>query len=102
MKNKYSNPKKIKLKKIALDENWEKINQNAAGIDIGAREIFVCVPADRDKESVRRFGTKTPDLEELAQWLKDCRIETVAIEPTAFYCFESFQLLETKALTMTL
>jgi transposase len=102
MKNKYSKPKKIKLKKIALDENWEKINRNAAGIDIGAREIFVCVPADRDKESVRRFGTKTPDLEELAQWLKDCRIETVAMEATGIYWVASFQLLERKGFTMVL
>lgn len=102
MKNKYSNPKKIKLKKIALDENWEKINPNAAGIDIGAREIFVCVPSDRDQESVRRFGTKTPDLEELAQWLKDCRIETVAMEATGIYWVASFQLLERKGFKVVL
>jgi transposase len=61
MKNKHSNPKNRKFKKIALDENWEKINPNAAGIDIGARQHFVCVPSNRDKEPVRGFGTKTPD-----------------------------------------
>ena len=102
MKNKYSNPKKKKLKKIALDEQWEKINPNAAGIDIGAREIFCCVPADRAKQSVRRFGTKTPDLEEMAQWLKDCRIETVAMEATGIYWIPSFQLLEKKAIKVVL
>jgi len=102
MKNRHSNPKNKKLKKVALDENWEKINPNAAGIDIGAREIFVCVPSDRDRESVRRFGTKTPDLGEMAQWLKDCRIETVAMEATGIYWIASFQLLERRGFKVVL
>jgi transposase len=102
MKSKHSNPKKRKSKKIALNEDWEKINPNAAGIDIGARELFVCVPADRDEESVRRFGTKTPDLEELAQWLRDCRVETVAMEATGIYWIASFQLLERKGFKVVL
>ena len=29
---------------------------DAAGIDIGAEEVFVAVPPDRDTESVRRFA----------------------------------------------
>jgi hypothetical protein len=41
----------------------------AAGIDIGAEEIFVAIPADRDPEPVRRFRTFTPDLHELAGWI---------------------------------
>jgi transposase len=96
MKNRPSNPKNKKPKKITLNEHWEKIHPNAAGIDIGARELFVCVPADRDSQAVRRFGTKTPDLEQMAQWLKDCRIETVAMEATGVYWIATFQLLEKK------
>jgi transposase len=102
MKNKYSNPKNKKPKKIALDENWEKLNAHAAGIDIGARELFVCVPADCDPEPVRRFGTKTPDLAELARWLKECRIETVAMEATGIYWIATFQLLEAKGFKVVL
>lgn len=102
MKNIHTHPKNQKFKKIALDESWEKINPNAAGIDIGARELFVCVPSDRADQSVRRFGTKTPDLEELARWLKDCRIETVAMEATGIYWIGSFQLLEKKGLKVVL
>jgi len=41
---------------------------NAGGIDIGATEIFVAVPADRDTESVRSFPTFTQDLHALADW----------------------------------
>ena len=33
----------------------------AAGIDIGAEEIYVAVPTDRDSQPVRRFATFTQD-----------------------------------------
>ena len=38
----------------------------AAGIDIGAREIFVAVHHDPDNQPVRRFGTFTEDLRQMA------------------------------------
>jgi len=38
------------------------IHPHAAGIDIGATEIYVAVPPDRDPQSVRCFATFTPDL----------------------------------------
>jgi hypothetical protein len=58
---------------------------NAAGIDIGAREIFVAVPSDRDETPVRVFPTFTEDLEEMARWLVKCDITTVAMESTGVY-----------------
>ena len=42
------------------------LSPNAAGVDIGAREIFVAVPPDRDPESVRSYATFTEDLHRLA------------------------------------
>lgn len=56
------------------------IEPNAVGIDIGATEIFVAVPADRDPEPVRCIPTFTVDLERLADWLQQCNIRTVAME----------------------
>jgi hypothetical protein len=47
------------------------INPDAAGIDIGARESYVCVPADRDEKNVRKFAAFTSDLKEMAVWLKN-------------------------------
>jgi hypothetical protein len=55
---------------------------DAAGIDIGAEEIYVAVPPDRDEESVRMFSSFTSDLHALADWLQKCRIRTVAMEST--------------------
>ena len=67
---------------------------DAAGIDIGATEIFVAVPADRVAENVRSFPTFTQDLYLLADWLEQCGIKTVAMESTGVYWIPLFQILE--------
>ena len=75
---------------------------HAAGIDIGATEIFVAVPADRDAENVRSFPTFTQDLYALADWLKGCGIETVAMESTGVYWIPLFQILEDRGFEVCL
>src|SRR5437660_5551857 len=70
------------------------LNPDAAGIDIGASEIYVAVPADRDPEPVRMFLTFTADLRSLADWLQQCRVRTVAMESTGVYWIPLFQILE--------
>jgi transposase len=67
---------------------------NAAGIDIGADEIVVAVPPDRDPHPVRVFRTFTPDLEALVAWLVACGIDTVALESTGVYWVPLYELLE--------
>jgi transposase len=59
------------------------LHPDAAGVDIGAEELFVAVPSDRDAEPVRRFSSFTRDLLELAEWLKRCGVRTVAMESTS-------------------
>jgi hypothetical protein len=48
--------------KIVQINALEQINLNAAGIDIGAEEVYVAVPPDKDEKSVRCFPTFTADL----------------------------------------
>jgi transposase len=75
---------------------------NAGGIDIGSREIFVAVPADRDTDSVRSFPTFTEDLHLLADWLKQCGVDTVAMESTGVYWIPLFQILEARGIEVHL
>ena len=82
---------KVKVKRV---DALEQINLNAAGIDIGAEELYVAVPTDRDEESVRVFGTFTADLQRLVEWLKACEIETVAMESTGVYWIPLYEILE--------
>jgi transposase len=72
------------------------INPNAAGIDIGSRSHYVCVPRDRDQEYIRKFGTFTDDLHKIADWLKKCGIKTIAMESTGVYWIPVFQIFESR------
>jgi len=67
---------------------------NAAGIDIGAREIYVAVPADRDPHPVRKCETFTGDLHQMAEWLVSCGITTAAMESTGVYWIPVYDVLE--------
>src|SRR3972149_6261331 len=89
---------KQKQKKIkpGIVNALEQINLNAAGIDIGAEEVWVAVPPDRDEVSVRSFPTFTADLHRLADWLEACRIGTVAMEATGVYWIPLFEILEAR------
>ncbi len=69
------------------------VNLNAAGIDISSKEHVVAVPEDRSKRSVRTFQGFTRDLHDLAKWLKDCKIETIAMESTGIYWFDLYTIL---------
>lgn len=69
------------------------VHCDAAGIDIGSREHYVAVPADRDKQPVRCFKSFTADLYALADWLKQCGIKTVAMESTGVYWISLYDIL---------
>lgn len=75
-------------------EGLPTIHPCAAGMDIGAEEIVVAVPPDRDPEPVRLFRTFTPDLHALVAWLVACGIDTVAMESTGIYWIPIYELLE--------
>ena len=70
------------------------VQPNAAGIDIGAKEIYVAIPEDRSKDSVRRFDSFTDDLHNAAKWLKQNDIESVAMESTGVYWIPVYQILD--------
>ena len=69
------------------------VNENAAGIDVSARMHAVAVPPGRDVENVKQFGAFTEDLVAIANWLKQCRISTVAMESTGVYWKQLYLVL---------
>jgi len=56
------------------------LHPDAAGIDVGASELFVAVSADRDHQPVHSFPTFTRDLNALADWLQQCGVCSVALK----------------------
>lgn len=83
-------------------ESLEQINLDAAGLDIGATEIWACVPEGRSAEVVRRFDTFTSDLHALADWLCACGMATVAMESTGIYWLPIYEILEQRGMTVCL
>lgn len=77
-------------------------NPNAAAIDVHSDNHVVCVPADRATPNVRTFGANSCDLLQIAAWLKQCRITTVAIESTGIYWIPLFELLEAQGFEVCL
>jgi transposase len=69
------------------------MNPHAAGIDISDTEHVVAVPQGADTERVRKFEAMTCDLEMIVAWLKQCHIQTVAMESTGVYWKPLFSLL---------
>lgn len=61
------------------------VNPNAAGIDIGDLHIAVAVSTDRSPEPVKEFGAFSEDLFSIADWLRQCAVDSVAMECTGVY-----------------
>ena len=70
-----------------------RVREDAAGIDVGAEEMFVAVPPQSTDEPVRSFLTFTGALHQMADWLVKCGVRTVAMESTGVYWVPAFQIL---------
>ena len=73
------------------------LRPDAAGIDCGAQEHYIAVPPDRvsaGEPTVRRFSAFTEGLDAAVEWLKACRVTTVALESTGVYWIPLHQKLE--------
>jgi len=82
--------------------HFQKFNPHAAGIDMGSQSHFVAVPESADEESVREFSCFTGDLHRLADWLRDCEVNTVAMESTGVYWIPVFEILERRGFEVKL
>ena len=96
MPSKVRKNKKVQSQKVVKLDSLQQINLNAAGLDIGAAEIWTCVPEDRAEISVRVFETFSVELHRLADWLEQCGIETVAMESTGVYWIPIYEILEAR------
>lgn len=88
--------RKSRRKNVKKMESLKQINPDAAGLDIGANEIYACVPEDRDEDVVKAFRTFTSDIHELADWLVVCGVKTIAMESTGVYWIPAYEILESR------
>ena len=79
-------------------EGLSQIRLHAAGADIGAHEIVVCVAGEKNTQIVRTFGNYTIDLQAMAKWLIENGVRSVAMESTGVYWIPLFETLEAQGL----
>jgi len=97
-------PKKAKSKNRKQPvQALKTIQPNAAGIDLGSKEHWVAGPPHEDQTpNVERFGTTTPELNRLADWLSEQGVETVAMESTGVYWIPLFEILDSRGFEVVL
>ena len=86
----------------ASDPGLTIVHPNAGGIDVGNESHFVAVPSDRDANPVREFGCWTAALNEMAEWMKSCRVDTVAMQATGVYWIALYDILEQHGIRVVL
>lgn len=95
--------KRKNVKSKRAPRSLKTIQPNAAGIDLGSREHWVAGPPREDAApNVERFGTTTPELLRLADWLKEQGVETVAMESTGVYWIPLFEILDSRGFEVVL
>jgi transposase len=71
------------------------VRARVAGIDLGSQSHWVCAPSlEGSGREVRQFGATTPELADMAQWLKERGVESVAMEGTGVYWIPVQEVLE--------
>lgn len=74
------------------------MNERCAGLDVHKKTVVACPRwTDTDgivRSEVRTFGTTTPELLEMADWLSEWGVTIVAMESTGEYWKPVFNLLE--------
>ena len=81
------------MKRVAV---FDEVRRYVAGIDLaGAADHYVCGPRNEDgSHDVEHFGTTTPELQRMLAWLKERKVESVAMESTSVFWVPVWDVLE--------
>lgn len=78
----------------------DKLFASVGGLDVHQATIAACrrrmIDSRRSEKEVRTFGTMTPDLLALADWLAEWGVTHVAMESTGVYWKPVFNILESQ------
>jgi transposase len=99
----HSNKRKSSAGSPRPIEGLPIVRHKVAGIDLGSERHWVCAPMiDGSGREVADFEATTPELIRMAQWLKACQVESVAMESTGVYWIAAHEVLEAEGLEVLL
>lgn len=100
MKRKGCGGKRVNVKRA--EGKLSVTRPKVAGIDLGSVEHYVACPPRDGQANVKSFGTTTPELAALANWLQAEGVESVAMESTGVYWIPLYELLEQRGIEVVL
>jgi len=85
------------------EEGIAALGRRVAGVDVGSKEHWVCAPVrEGEGREVGVFGATTAQLEKMATWLIERRVESVALESTGVYWVAVYEVLEARGVKVLL
>lgn len=94
--------RKTKMQREPI-QSLKAVQLNSAGIDLGSREHWVAgPPLEGNLPNVECFGTTTPELTRVADWLKKQGVKTVAMESTGVYWIPLYEILDSRGFEVVL
>src|SRR5579863_6045982 len=71
------------------------VRREVAGIDLGSERHWVCAPTpDGTARELADFGATTAELIRMAEWLRERKVKSVAMESTGVYWIAPHEVLE--------
>jgi len=84
-------------------EGLPVVRPRVAGIDLGSERHWVCAAnVEGTGREVADFGATTAELVRMAQWLKQRKVESVAMESTGVYWIAPHEVLEAEGMEVLL
>ncbi len=87
------NTKKFQKTQSASNFKLTPMNPCVAGIDIGARSVFICIGFSDGHQEIREYLTFTEDLKNMRTWIQQNGIQSVAMESTGVYWIPVYDIL---------
>ena len=72
------------------------------GIDVHKNKLVACLKIKGKKDVIKEFSAQTEDIRNMANWLKECNCEKIAMESTASYWKPLVNIFEMTKLEYTI
>ena len=85
------------------EEGIAALGRRVAGVDVGSQGHWACAPVrEGEGREVQVFGATTAQLEKMADWFLERKVESVALESTGVYWIPIHEVLEGRGLEVVL
>ena len=78
----------------------EVVYERCCGIDVHKNMLMVCIFTSVRKKEIRKFGTMTEDIRQLAEWIRETKCQVAAMESTGVYWKPVYNIFESEGIKL--